>query len=87
VDRGKYGSKVHLLTERAGPPVSAGIPGVNLHGSQALIPLLKGMPPIRSRRGRRRRKPGELYADKGYDYPCLRRWLRRRGTTHRIARR
>lgn len=86
VDRGKYGSKIHLITERSGLPISVGISGANLHDSQALIPLVKGIPPIRSRRGRRRRKPAKLYADKGYDYAHLRRWLRERGITHRIAR-
>ncbi len=86
VDRGKYGSEIHLITERIGLPVSVGISGANLHDSQALIPLVKGIPPIRSRRGRRRRRPGKLHADKGYDYDHLRRWLRGRGIRHRIAR-
>ncbi|MFJ3544839.1 transposase [Streptomyces rubiginosohelvolus] len=83
VDRGKYGSKIHLITERSGLPISIGISGANLHDSQALIPLVKGIPPIRSRRGPRRRKPAKLHADKGYDYVHLRRWLRQRGITHR----
>ncbi|GGK83945.1 hypothetical protein GCM10010094_51380 [Streptomyces flaveus] len=74
------------FTERSGLPISVGIFGANLHDGQALIPLVKGIPPIRSRRGRRRRKPAKLYADKGYDYAYLRRWLRERGITHRIAR-
>ncbi|WP_437041079.1 IS5 family transposase [Streptomyces sp. enrichment culture] len=74
VDRGKYGSKIHLITERTGLPL-------------ALIPLVKGIPPIRSRHGRRRRRPAKLHADKGYDYDHLRRWLRGRGIRHRIARR
>jgi transposase len=30
--------------------------------------------------------PSKLHADKGYDYSHLRRWLRQRGITHRIAR-
>ncbi|MDQ1032770.1 transposase [Streptomyces umbrinus] len=47
---------------------------------------MRGIPPIRSRRGPRRRKPAKLHADKGYDYDYLRRWLRGRGITHRIAR-
>lgn len=64
----------------------AGISGANLHDSQALIPLVEGIPPTRSRRGRRRRKPGKLHADKGYDYAHLRQWLRERGVMHRIAR-
>ncbi|WP_326615085.1 IS5 family transposase [Streptomyces scopuliridis] len=87
VDRGKYGSKIHLITERTGLPLSVGISGANLHDSQALIPLVKGIPPIRSRRGCRRRRPTKLHADKGYDYDHLRRWLRGRGIRHRIARR
>ncbi|OSC49260.1 IS5/IS1182 family transposase, partial [Streptomyces sp. 4F] len=57
-----------------------------LHDSQALIPLVKGIPPIRSCRGRRRRRPDKLHADKGYDYSHLRRWLRGCGINHRIDR-
>ncbi|RPK65517.1 Transposase DDE domain protein [Streptomyces sp. ADI95-17] len=86
VDRGKYGSKIHLITERTGLPLSVGISGANVHDSQALIPLVKGTPPIRSRRGPRRRKPAKLHADKGYDYRHLRQWLAGRGIRHRIAR-
>lgn len=47
---------------------------------------MKGIPQIRSRRGRQRRKPGTLHTDKSYDYAHLRRWLRQRGITHRIVR-
>ncbi|MFG2639222.1 transposase, partial [Streptomyces sp. NPDC048362] len=50
------------------------------------IPLVKGIPPIRSRRGPRRRRPAKLHADKGYDYAHLRRWLTQRGIRQRIAR-
>jgi transposase len=66
--------------------LSVGISGANLHDSQALIPLVKGIPPIRSRCGPRRRRPAKLHADKGYDYGHLRRWLSARGIRHRIAR-
>ncbi len=55
MDRGKYGSKIHLITERTGLPISVGISGANVHNSQALFPLVKGIPPIRSRRGIRHR--------------------------------
>jgi transposase len=47
---------------------------------------VRGIPPIRSPRGPRRRRPAKLHADKGYDYDHLRRWLRKRGIRHRIAR-
>lgn len=85
-DRGKLGSKIHLVTDRNGLPVSLGVSGANMHDSLGLAPLVRGIPPIRSRRGPRRRRPAKLHADKGYDYDYLRRWLRERGTTHGIAR-
>jgi transposase len=87
VDRGKKGSKIHLLTERTGLPLAIGISAANTHDSQGLEPLVRGIPPIRSRRGPRRRRPAKLHADKGYDYDHLRRWLRSRNITPRIARR
>ncbi|MEV0239906.1 IS5 family transposase [Streptomyces sp. NPDC050674] len=85
-DRGKPGSKIHLITDRNGLPLALGISAANLHDSQGLMPLVRGIPPIRSRRGPRRRRPGKLHGDKGYDYDHLRRWLRSRGIRHRIAR-
>lgn len=86
VDRGKKGSKIHLITERTGLPLSIGISAANTHDSQGLEALVRGIPPIRSRRGPRRRKPAKLHGDKGYDYDHLRRWLRSRNITPRIAR-
>ncbi|MFJ5901434.1 IS5 family transposase [Streptomyces sp. NPDC093064] len=86
VDRGKKGSKIHLITERTGLPLSIGISAANTHDSQALEPLVRGIPPIRSRRGPRRRRPAKLHGDKGYDYDHLRKWLRSRNITPRIAR-
>uniref|UniRef100_UPI00357102C7 IS5 family transposase n=1 Tax=Streptomyces minutiscleroticus TaxID=68238 RepID=UPI00357102C7 len=86
VDRGEKGSKIHLITDRAGLPLSVGISGADLHDSQAVEPLVRGIPPVRSRRGPRRRKPAKLHRDKGYDYAHLRKRLRARGIRHRIAR-
>ena len=37
--------------------------------------------------GRPRQRPAKLHADKGYDYPRCRRYLRQRGIGCRIARR
>jgi transposase len=75
-----------LVTDRNGLPLSLGISGANLHDSQGLEPLIRRIPPIRSRRGPRRRQPAKLHGDKGYDYDHLRRWLRARGIMPRIAR-
>ncbi|MBK3575487.1 IS5 family transposase [Streptomyces sp. MBT65] len=85
-DRGKKGSKIHLMVDRSGLPPSVGISAANLHDSQALAPLVRGIPPIGSRRGPRRRRPGKQHRDKGYDYRHLRRWLSSRGIRHRLAR-
>ncbi|MGC0423343.1 transposase [Embleya sp. AB8] len=87
MDRGKNGSKIHLLTERTGLPISIGISGADTHDSQALIPLVEGIPPIRSRRGPRRRKPAKLHGDKAYDHRFIRAYLRKRHIAHRIGRR
>lgn len=57
-----------------------------MHDSQGLESLVRGIPPIRSRRGPRRRRPAKLHADKGYDGNHLRRWLREGGIRHRMAR-
>lgn len=68
VDRGKKGSKIHLATEQTGLPLSVGISAANIHDVLGLEPLIRGIPPIRSRRGPRRRRPSKLHADKGYDF-------------------
>jgi transposase len=86
VDRGKAGSKLHVLTDAAGVPLSVAISAANVHDMNALRPLVQAIPAVRSPRGHRRRKPLRLHADKGYDYDQLRTWLRTRRITPRIAR-
>ncbi|MFE5940801.1 transposase [Streptomyces sp. NPDC056470] len=71
-DRGKRGSKIHVVTDPSGLPVAVAIVAANTHDSLALQPLVASSPPIRSRRGPRRRRPDKLYGDKGYDHPHLR---------------
>jgi transposase len=51
VDRGKPGSKIHVLSDRAGLPLALGVSGANLHDSQAFEPLIQGIPKVRSRQG------------------------------------
>ena len=86
VDRGKPGSKIHALPDRNGLPLTVAISAANTHDSHALKPLVNAIPAIRSHRGPRRRKPAKLHADKAYDIPALRDWLRHRGIIPRIAR-
>jgi IS5 family transposase len=66
--------------------LTVGISAANTHDSHALKPLVNALPAIRSRRGLRRRKPARLHADKAYDIPALRAWLRQRRIIPRIAR-
>lgn len=87
VDRGKTGSKLHVLSDANGLPLLVGVSAANTHDSHALQPMIQGLPAIRSRRGPRRRKPARLRADKGYDSAAHRTWLRERGIIPRIARR
>ncbi len=86
VDRGKPGSKIHLLSDQAGLPLAVGVSAANTHDSHGLKPLVNAIPKARSRRGPRRGKPAKLHADKGYDSDELRHWLRSRAITPRIAR-
>ena len=76
-----------MLTDAGGLPLAVAVSAANTHDSLALIPLVQAIPAVRSRRGPRRRRPTRPHADKGYDYPHLRAWLRRRRITPRIARR
>jgi transposase len=89
-DRGKPGSKRHLVVDRRGIPLAIRLSAANAHDSRLLEPLIDAIPAIlgpRGRPGRPRKRPAKLHADKGYDFPRCRRALRRRGITPRIARR
>ena len=60
----------------------------NVHDSKALEEAVDAVPSIRKPgRGRPRKRPKKLHADKGYDFPRCRKALRKRSITPRIARR
>ncbi len=63
VDRGKPGSKIHALSDRAGLPLAVAVSAANTNDSYALKPLVMAIPAIKSRRGPRRRKPDKLHAE------------------------
>lgn len=72
VDRGKTGSKIQVLSDRAGLPLSVAASAANTHDASAFKPLVMAIPAVRSRRGPRRRQPAKLHADKAYDHAELR---------------
>ncbi len=85
-DRGKPGTKRHLVVDRGGIPLNITITGANRHDSVVFEELIDGIKPIKRPRGRPRKRPEKLHADKGYDIPRCRRVLCRRGIKVRIAR-
>ena len=75
------------MVDRAGVPLASAVSAANVHDSWLLEPMLDAIPPLRTgRRGRPRRRPDKLHADKGYDYRRCRDACVARGIKHRIAR-
>ena len=87
VDRGRPGTKRHLVTDAGGVPLAVALTGANVHDSKVLAELVDSIVPVRGKRGRPRKRPSKLHADKGYDFPRCRRFLRGRSIRSRIARR
>jgi transposase len=87
VDRGRAGSKHHLLVDASGLPLAWTLTGGNRNDVTQLIPLLDRVPPVAGRVGRPRRRPERVAADRGYDHDKYRRQLRQRGIKPEIARR
>lgn len=87
VDRAKRGSKHHVLTDANGLPLAARVTAANRNDITQLKPLVEGIPAVRGRRGRPRRRPRIVQGDRGYDSEPHRRWLRQRGIQPLLARR
>lgn len=68
-------------------PLAVSLSGGNRNDITQLLPLVDGLEPVGGRRGRPRRLPRELLADRGYDFDKYRRELRSRGIRPTIARR
>ena len=87
-DCGKSGSKRNMLTDAFGLPRTVVLTAANVHDSKVFEQLLDAVPPIKpSGRGRPRKRPKKLHADKGYNFPHVKRALHKRGIRVRIARR
>ena len=87
-DRGKNGSKRHLIVDGRGTPLAIEHTGANVHDSEMAIALVDGIPPIKQPQGRPRRRPDEVLADRAYDAEeKIRQPLRQRKTKPLIAKR
>jgi transposase len=74
--RGGFGTKVHLVCESHGFILAINVTAGQVHESKVFEPTMARQL-LRPRRGQRR-WPSELAGDKGYSYPRIRRWCRRR---------
>ncbi|MGK3111460.1 MULTISPECIES: IS5 family transposase [Streptomyces] len=86
VDRGKPGSKMHVLSDANGLPLLVGVSAGNTHDSEGLKPMVEGHQTRHDPHRGRYFKPQRLHADKAYDRADLRRWLRWKRIGVRIAR-
>jgi transposase len=87
VDRGKPGSKLHLVCDGSGLPLTAVVTAANVNDTTMFQALLDDVPAVGGSSGRRRCRPAKVHGDMGYDSAANRAWLRRRGIAPRIARR
>lgn len=85
-DRGKLGSKRHLITDRQDIQMMFCVTAANRHDSVVFDELVDALPAVAGKPGRPRRWPGKLHADKEYDYSRCSAHLKRRGIKDRIAR-
>jgi transposase len=87
VDRGRAGSKHHVLVDATGIPLAWTLTGGNRNDVTQLIPLLERVPPVAGLIGRPRRRPDSVVGDRGYDHDKHRRLVRELGVKPVIARR
>jgi transposase len=87
VDRGKPGSKLHLVCDGGGLPLTVVVTAATVNDTTMFCEVVGDIPPIRTPSARRRWRPGKVHAEKGYDSAANRAWLRHRGIRARIARR
>ncbi len=87
VDRGRSGSKHHLITDAGGVPLAVLLTGGNRNDVTQLLPLVDTVGPVRGKVGRPRQHTDTVVADRGYDHDKYRRELWARGVKPIIARR
>lgn len=86
-DRGKPGSKHHLITDAQGIPLAAILTAANRNDVTQLLPLVAAIPPVRGKRGRPRRRPDQVQGDRGYASEPHRKVLRSLGIEPVLAQR
>lgn len=83
--RGEPGAKRHLVVDCRGTPLGVCLSSAKRHDSLILAATPNAVPGVRHGRGRPRRRPRKLHADKVYDYRRCRRDCRARSIQPRIV--
>jgi transposase len=86
-DRGKLGTKHHVLTDAQGIPLATRVTGANVADVTQLLPLVDSIPDLSGEHGDQPTKPEEAYADRAYDSEPHREQLRERGIDPKIPKR
>ena len=86
-DRGKLGSKRHIVVDARGMPLVILVRGANRHDFMMFEKCMDSISAVAGLLGRARKRPANLHADKGYEYKGCRACLRQGGIASRIARR
>lgn len=77
-----------MVTDAEGTPLGLTLSPANRHDSRMAAATLDAVPPVSGgKRGRPRRRPKKLHADKAYAGRPVREALYKRGITPRVARR
>jgi transposase len=86
--RGGFTTKLHLACDGRGRPLAVVLTSGQRHESTQLGAVLDAIRvPRPGGRGRPRKRPDHVIADKGYSYPACRQLLHRRGIPHTIPER
>ncbi len=86
-DRGKSGSKHHVMTDAHGIPLSVTVTAANVNEVKELLNVVTSMPPVGGKPGPDRQSPDRLQGDRGFDSEPIRRLLRWMGITPVLAER
>jgi transposase len=84
-DRGKSGSKHHVMTDAQGIPLSVKVTAANVNEVTQTLQTLLDMPPVGGKPGPKRERPERLQGDRGYDSEPLRQILRWLGIKPELA--
>lgn len=84
-DRGKSGSKHHILTDAQGIPLAATVTAANVNEVTQVFSVLESVPPVGGKPGPKRQKPERLQGDRGFDSQAVRQALREQGITPVLA--